>query len=146
MSLFLFDINFIVAFLQPNHDHHEAAHAWFLNREKSRWATCQLSINGAFRVFWRLTAFSRPMLASDIAETMQIFLDKPGRVTLNGHPQITDLTVFDLTKLRGHNQIPDVILLAIAVQNQARLLTFDQSIPWAAVKGATEKDIRLLAP
>jgi|GEM_PF-1805149 len=50
-------------------------------------------------------------------------LDTPSRLIFENQPEITDISTFDLTKLQGHNKIPDAILLAVAVQNQARLLT-----------------------
>ena len=146
MTKFLLDVNVLVALADPTHQHHDLAHLWFSNRGPSKWATCPATVNGAFRVLWRLTAHSGPIMGSHVHDVLGSLLARPGRVKIEGQPEITDTSVFDLSKLRGHNQIPDALLLAIAIQNQARLLTFDQTIPWAAVKGASEKDIRLLTP
>ena len=59
-------------------------------------------------------------------------------------PELTDPKRFDLTKLRGSNQLTDSLLLAIAIENQAKLVTFNRNIPWAAVIGAGLDDIEIL--
>lgn len=46
------------------------------------------------------------------------------------------LFVFQPAYIQGHRQLTDVYLLALAVANQGRLVTFDQSVPLKAVIGA----------
>lgn len=54
---------------------------------------------------------------------------------------ITDTRVFDHRRLRGHQQVTDVYLLALAVANGGRLVTFDQGIPRDAVRGCTPEHL-----
>jgi predicted nucleic acid-binding protein len=47
-----------------------------------------------------------------------------------------DESVFDGGHILGPNQITDVYLLALAVRNGGRLVTFNRGLPLKAVRGA----------
>lgn len=51
---------------------------------------------------------------------------------------------FDWTRVSGRSQITDVYLLALALEHEGRLVTFDRSIAWQAVRGAKRSDVILL--
>lgn len=57
---------------------------------------------------------------------------------------LLDPAIFDATRLHGSKQITDVYLLALAVQHQGRLVTFDGRIPLEAVQKAGAKNLVLL--
>ena len=134
----------LVALFDPAHLHHEAAHQWFGQKGKTPWATCPLTVNGCLRVLSRIAATTKPVPLSYLAGQLQELLQLPGRVEFITLPALTDGTRFDLKKLRGANQLTDSLLLAIAVENQGKLLTFDRNIPWASVIGARPDDIEIL--
>lgn len=134
----------LVALFDPSHLHHEAAHQWFGRRRKTPWATCPLTVNGCLRVLSRIAATTKPVPLSHLAGQLYELLQLPGRVGFMSQPELTDPKRFDLTKLRGSNQLTDSLLLAIAIENQAKLVTFDRNIPWAAVIGAGLDDIEIL--
>lgn len=46
----LLDVNVPVAFFDPDHVHHEAAHGRFAENRESGWATCPLTENGVVRI------------------------------------------------------------------------------------------------
>jgi len=50
-----------------------------------------------------------------------------------------------MAAVRGHQQLADVYLLGLAVEHDARFVTFDRGVPLAAVKGATKKHLKALA-
>lgn len=81
---------------------------------------------------------------AELGQSFRESLNLPGRVDFAGMPEITDKALFDLTKLSGPKQFTDVLLLAIARQNDGRLLTLDRSIPWRAVKGARAEDVEVI--
>jgi len=54
---------------------------------------------------------------------------------------IADRTCFNHAHILGPRQIADVYLLALAVKNNGCLVTFDRSIPLAAVRGADPRQI-----
>jgi hypothetical protein len=49
---------------------------------------------------------------------------------------LLDAERFDVSRLHGPRQVTDVYLLALAVERQGRLVTFDRSISVGAVRGA----------
>jgi predicted nucleic acid-binding protein len=55
---------------------------------------------------------------------------------------IADQDVFDHSRIPG--PITDVYLLAVAVKNIGRLVTFDRAIPAAAVRGAERRHLAVL--
>ena len=54
---------------------------------------------------------------------------------------VLDDRMIDPTRIHGAAQLTDVYLLALAVSHGGRLVTLDQSIPLAAVRGAQKKHL-----
>ena len=54
---------------------------------------------------------------------------------------LTDIEIFTPTELLGPKQITDRYLLALAVRNKGRFVTFDQAIRPTAVIGATAEHL-----
>jgi uncharacterized protein len=52
--------------------------------------------------------------------------------------------VVDPTRIHGPRQLTDIYLLALAVQHEGRLVTFNSGIPLAAVRKATTLNLLLL--
>ena len=50
MSIHLLDINVLVALFDPDHVHHELAHAWFGDHRVQGWATCPVTERGVVQV------------------------------------------------------------------------------------------------
>jgi hypothetical protein len=57
---------------------------------------------------------------------------------------LLDDTLIDARRVHSPAQVKDVYLLALAVRNRGRLVTFDQSIARGAVHGATPAHIVVL--
>jgi uncharacterized protein len=57
---------------------------------------------------------------------------------------LLDSDVVDSTRIHGPRQLTDIYLLALAVQHEGRLVTFDSGIPLAAVRKATTHNILIL--
>lgn len=54
---------------------------------------------------------------------------------------LLDRKTFDWSGLMGHRQVTDIYLLALAVRNQGRFVTFDQRITANVVPGATPEHL-----
>lgn len=63
-------------------------------------------------------------------------LAQPGHEFWSDDISIADVNLFDRTRILGPKQITGVYLLALAVKNGGRFVTFDRSVPLAAVRGA----------
>ncbi len=50
MTIYLLDINLLLALTDPMHVHHELSHQWFAKKGRKGWATCPLTENGFVRI------------------------------------------------------------------------------------------------
>ena len=131
----LLDVNALIALHDPDHVHHAAAVDWFTQHHRAGWATCALTQNGCVRVLCQ-PSYPKPvplqtamdMLARSAAHTYHHYW--PCDISL------LDATRFEHAHIHGHRQLTDLYLLALAVKNKGRLVTFDARIPLSAVRGA----------
>jgi toxin-antitoxin system PIN domain toxin len=123
----LLDVNMLVALLDRQHVAHGRAHAWLARNLAGGWASCPLTENGCLRVLTN-PRYAAPVSAPEV-------LAKLATAKTSGHHEfwaddltITDAHVFDRAKWRGHQQVTDSYLLALAVNHGGRLVTFDTGI------------------
>ncbi len=140
----LLDVNVWVALFDDAHLHAAQANA-FIETAGVRIATCPLVENGVMRVmnlpgYGRRGAVGlaavRDQLRRACAELDHAFW--PDDVSLR------DESAANFSRIHGHNQITDVYLLALAVQHDGCLVTFDQSVARAAVPRAEQRHLRVL--
>jgi toxin-antitoxin system PIN domain toxin len=102
----LFDVNVLIALLDPDHIGHAVATAWLAENLKHGWASCPITENGAARVM-ASPAYPNPLPVAEI-------LKRLGHASAAGHHRfwpddvsLTDTTVFNHTQLLGPKQITD---------------------------------------
>ena len=140
----LLDVNVLVALFDPEHIHHETAHAWFGGSGRGGWATCPLTENGLVRVVSNPRYPGRRTTHDEAMRKLGGFCDHGDHSFWPDSVTIGDSELFKSGSIHGHKQLTDVYLLALAVANSGLLVTFDRSIPTAAVSGATENQSILL--
>lgn len=145
-SLSLLDVNVLVALFDRAHVHHDAAHLWFGDRGDHGWATCPLTENGLVRVISNPAYPGRRTTVTDAVERLRLFTCSGGHTFWPDAISILEPAAVADQHLHGHRQITDVYLLALAVENHGRLVTFDASIPVHAAPGATAADLTVLEP
>jgi toxin-antitoxin system PIN domain toxin len=139
----LLDVNVLVALLDAGHLHHAQAMDWLAAQQTQGWASCPLTQNGCLRILsWPTYPNPQPpgvvaeRLAAATAHVSHAFwpdalsLLEPGRLRWD--------------RVLGPRHISDVYLLALAVQNQGTLVTFDRSIALEAVPGAKTHHLTVL--
>jgi toxin-antitoxin system PIN domain toxin len=125
----------LLALFQPDHVHHSLAHQWWSANRAKGWASCPLTQNGFVRIASQ-PRYPKPMrvfevialLFEEVAGTDHVFW--PDNISL------LDEQLIDHSRILGPKQLTDIYLLALAVKHGGRLVTFDRSIPIAAVRGA----------
>jgi toxin-antitoxin system PIN domain toxin len=133
VTVYLLDVNVLLALSDPMHVHHDAAHHWFADRGRSSWATCPITENGFVRVASHPAYPNRP---GDVPAVLAVLRQLCG---LPGHRFWSDDV--SLRELLGpgavvtHGQVTDLFLLGLAVHHKGRLATLDGRIPTAAVRG-----------
>ncbi|MGH6923020.1 MAG: TA system VapC family ribonuclease toxin [Propylenella sp.] len=136
----LFDVNALLALVDPDHVSHGRIRGWWSANQADGWATCPLTQNGFARVMsQRSYPQHRPL--SDALEALRLGVMQPDHMFWADDVSITDPTIFDHARILGPNQITDVYLLALAVKNGGRLVTFDRGIPISAAHGAEARHL-----
>jgi toxin-antitoxin system PIN domain toxin len=140
----LLDVNVLVALFDPAHSHHEPAHEWFEAHRDGGWATCPITENGLVRVVSHPAYPGRRTTLADAIERLEAFRGSGEHSFWPDSQTIRDAAVFRPRHIGGHRQITDVYLLALAVANGGRLVTFDRSISRAAVAGARSRHLHVI--
>jgi len=139
----LLDVNVLIALLDSDHASHDTAIRWFAKHAREGWASCPITQNGCIRVMSSPgypNALPVRAVIERLAEACQQDIHEfwPDEVSL------LDSEVVDSTRIHGPRQLTDIYLLALAVQREGRLVTFDNGVPLAAVRKATTQKLLVL--
>jgi toxin-antitoxin system PIN domain toxin len=148
MTAYLLDVNVLVALFDPQHAHHAAAHR-FLEELAARarpalWATCPVTVNGYLRILSHPRYPHGNHDLGDLARRLRSACRSPQHEFWTHAVNASEEGRFDFRQIAGPAQITDAYLLALAVERQGQLVTFDRTIPWRAVRGAKAQDVHLL--
>jgi toxin-antitoxin system PIN domain toxin len=140
----LLDVNVLIALSDQEHVHHQAATAWFRANDRSGWASCPLTQNGALRVMCQ-PAYPNPSPFSELADRLRgAFRDEHHRFWPDDL-SLLDEQRFVAERVHGHRQLTDVYLLALALKHGGRLVTLDTAVPLSAVRGAKPEHLVRIA-
>ena len=143
MTIYLLDINLLLALSDPMHIHHPLAHRWFAEKGQHAWATCPLTENGFIRIASHPNYPNRP---GDVTAVLAIFRQLCGAPGHRFWPEDTSiLQILEPDAIITHAQITDVYLLGLAVHKRGKLATIDQRIPVDAVRDG-RKALELIIP
>lgn len=132
----LLDINVLIALHDRDHIHHERAALWLEANIASGWASCPLTQNGCLRIMSQ-PAYSKPLPLAALVAMLQGSTHTAFHLMWADDISVLDGTRFHHPHIHGPRQLTDLYLLALAVKNAGRLVTFDARIPLSAVHGAT---------
>ena len=136
MSVFLLDVNVLLALTDPMHVHHDPAHRWYAAKGRAAWATCPLTENGFVRVASHPTYPNRPGDAPAVLAVLREFCADAGHSFWPDNVSLRD--ALSTSAAITNSQITDVYLLSLAVHTGGRLATFDRRISTAAVRGGSK--------
>ncbi len=142
----LLDINVLVALFDADHVHHDLAHDWFADHHEQGWATCPLTEAGFIRVVSNPKYQSDAVRPAVAADQLRMFCGSRHHRFWPVSLSIKDDSRLALAHARGHAQMTDVYLLALAKEMNGTLATFDRAIPLAAVKGASGQHLTVITP
>jgi toxin-antitoxin system PIN domain toxin len=139
----LLDISMLIALIDPAHEFHDAAHTWFRRHRSHGWATCPITENGCVRI---MSGPGYPFPGLTVERVRDVLGELAG---LKGHVfwadsvSVLEPNRFDFRRTRPKH-VTDLYLLSLAKANGGRLVTFDRTIPCAAVNGYAAEDIEVL--
>lgn len=139
----LLDVNVLIALLDADHTLHASATEWFIQHAKDGWASCPITQNGCIRIMSH-PSYPNPLPVHAIVQRLAEAASNALHAFWPDGVSLLDPAVVDSRRIHGPAKLSDVYLLALAVHNGARLVTFDRSIPLEAVHGAEKRHLMVL--
>lgn len=136
----LLDVNVLIALLDQDHAMHGHAVRWFASRARDGWASCPITQNGCVRVMSH-PGYPNPLRVGEIMERLAEAIATPRHRFWPDDVSLLDAGVADRTRIHGPRQVTDLYLLALAVRNGGCFVSFDASIPRAAITGAEKRHL-----
>lgn len=143
MSRALLDVNVLLALLDADHVDHVRAGDWLDHEASSGWASCPITENGFVRTI------SQPRYPSPVSPSTAMDLLSAARES-GDHTfwpcdiSVLDAAIVDRNRLHGPRQVTDAYLLALAAAHGGRFVTFDRTVPLAAVPAARPEHLAVL--
>ncbi len=143
MSVALLDANVLIVLIDPEHQHHDAAHRWLGLSAVAGFAVCPLVENACLRV----------MCQPSYPKTLPFDMVRTRLRSLRSHQachfwadsvSLTEPTCLAAGVVLAPATVTDTYLLALAVAHDGRLLTFDRRIAWQTVVGAAASSVWVL--
>ena len=139
----LLDVNVLIALLDSDHASHDTAIHWFAKHAREGWASCPITQNGCIRIMSN-QGYPNPLPVQAVIERLAEACNEDIHEFWPDEVSLLDPDVADSTRIHGPRQLTDIYLLALAVQHEGRLVTFDNGIPLAAVRRATTQNKLIL--
>jgi toxin-antitoxin system PIN domain toxin len=122
---YLLDVNVLVAILDEDHVHHQAATRWF-DTPGLQWAICPFTEAGLLRYMTRPKTGDMSM--EEATAMLAQLTQEPGYYYQPISADWLTLCGRFFKRLFGHNQITDAYLLGLAVHDGLVLATFDRAM------------------
>ncbi len=139
----LLDVNVLVALLDAGHLHHAAATRWLELHAKSGWASCPLTQNGCLRIL-SLGSYPNAQPTAVVADRLARATASPSHTFWPDSVSLLEAGVLRWDRVLTSRQVTDTYLLALAVADGGRLVTFDRGISIEAVPSASKRHLVIL--
>jgi len=139
----LLDVNVLIALHDRDHALHERAAIWFDTNARFGWASCPLTQNGCLRIMSQ-PGYGQPQPLAVLISMLRVSVDTGFHAFWSDDISILEESRFQHGHMHSPRQLTDLYLLALAVKNGGRFVTFDLRIPATAVAGATQEHLVLL--
>ena len=134
----LLDVNVLIALLDAEHIHHDAARDWMRENIRHGWATCPITQNGCLRIMAQ-PGYPNRIPCALVAERLRDATATDHHRFWSDNASLLDARTVDWGRIIGPRQVTDVYLLALAVEHQGRFVTFDARIAPDMVHGGNER-------
>jgi uncharacterized protein len=143
MSVALLDANVLIALLDPEHQHHDAAHVWLSTNIAVGFAVCPLVENACLRIMCQ-PSYPKRLPFDMVRARLQSLRTNEACNFWADSVSLVDKTYLAAGTVLALATVTDTYLLALAVKHNGRLATFDQRIAWQTVAGATSRSLWVL--
>ena len=139
----LLDVNVLIALLDSDHTLHGVAMSWFTKHARQGWASCPITQNGCIRIMSN-QSYPNALPVQAVMKRIADACEDDVHEFWADEISLLNPGVVDSTRIHGPRQLTDIYLLALAVANAARFVTFDTGVPFAAVRKATTANLTVL--
>lgn len=136
----LLDVNVLLALFDRDHVDHGRARAWLEDEIERGWASCALTQNGFVRILSQ-PRYPSPVTPVEAMRRLRRAVEAPHHEFWASSVSLVDEERFQDDHILGHRQVTDIYLLALAVENDGRFVTFDRNVPLDAVREATREHL-----
>lgn len=140
----LLDVNMLLALQDQSHIHHARATAWMLAHWDAGWASCPLTQNGCLRILSQ-PGYPNAQTPNAVRERLLEATSHPAHRFYADDFSLLEEGVLNWTHVTGSRQVTDAYLLALAVRNDLRFVSFDRGIARPTVRGARAEHLVTLA-
>ncbi len=138
MSAGLLDVNALIALLWDEHPFHRRCAEWFAGAGKTGWATCPITESGFVRVLSTPAFTVNPPSVQAAIRLLQVAAESATSHRF-WHDDLPLSAIGARWRGRqGPKQITDAYLLALALHNKGKLVTFDTRMAALAPPGSAE--------
>ena len=135
MTVYLLDVNVLIALVDPAHIQHDQAHDWFARVGHKAFSTCPLTENGLIRIIGHPKYPNSHGPPSVALQSLAAIRGLPGHKFWPDDLSIADAEFFAPELLSSHSRVTDSYLLALAHAKGGRLATMDQKLATEVVPG-----------
>ncbi len=128
MSRHLLDVNVLLALVWPRHQSYAAAHAWFDKSGHQAWATNVLTQLGVLRLLTNPSVTQTAVTASAAWDLVRENTTHSGHEFWPLDRQLTAGLELMASRVRGHQQWTDALLLWQAMEKGGVFVSFDSGV------------------
>lgn len=121
------DVNVLIAVLDPGHQHHDVARAWFIKAADAGWATTPITETGTVRLVTNPAIIRAPLIPSEAVAAISA-LRSVGDHAFWADERPVGREGLDWTDVHTHRQVTDARLVAIAAVRQGTVATLDRGL------------------
>lgn len=127
MTRALPDVDVLIDVLDPGHEHHHVARAWFGAAVAEGWATTSITETGTVRLATNPAVIRSPLTPAEaVAATAALRLVGDHDFWADDRP--IGREGLDWTDVHTHRQVTDARLVAIAALRQGAVVTLDRGL------------------
>jgi toxin-antitoxin system PIN domain toxin len=139
----LLDVNVLIALLDADHTLHGSASTWFAAHASQGWASCPITENGCVRIMSH-PGYPNSLPAASIIERLAEARASRYHEFWPDDISLLDAQVAHSARIHGPRQVTDIYLLALAVRQAGRFVTFDAAVSRDAVIGSNASHLLVL--
>jgi uncharacterized protein len=139
----LLDVNVLIALLDSDHTSHGVALKWFAKHAREGWASSPITQNGCIRIMSN-PSYPNALPIQAVMKRLADACEEDVHEFWSDEVSLLNPNLVASTRIHGPRQLTDIYLLALAVEQEGRLVTFDTGVPLAVVRKATPDNLVVL--